>query len=369
MEAHFSGRKTFLFDGARYSIETVTKYARYSVEKRKWVKFNSITEAKELYVYKQKGIYDNPENGYELVDAKLYFPQKRQAIKVAVYYQASQSKFFMNEESFVPLVRAHGLPNVSLHFTEDTGSDTIWAGKFSEQSKLKMLGYNVQQAEGMTAGERQNLLSSIIRSGQMTDAEVTNHLEMLIHLNSGKTNMVNACGSWREDLEFVQNNFGDLRRKKDFYGTKASSGDLTSQKKTSQLSYNSSSRTEILSTAPQKPNVKTNQPQKRVNTPAPQKPVNAPVLQKPVSTPVPQKLVSAPVLQKPVSTPTPQKPVSDSALQKPVNVPMQTDPRMPLLKRRAQLISELESSTGLFNIFKRMRLKREIREIEDKLND
>lgn len=90
------------------------------------------------------------------------------------------------------LVRAHGLPNVELHFTEDTTSDTLWAGKFNEQSKLKMLGYNVQQSEGMSSGERQNLLSSIIRTGQMTDAEVANHLEMLIHLNSGKPNMFNA---------------------------------------------------------------------------------------------------------------------------------------------------------------------------------
>ena len=84
-EAHFSGKNSFSFDGIRYSLESVTKYARYSTEKSKWIKFNSIAEAKELYVYKQKGIYDNPENGYELVGAKLYFPQKRQAIKVAVY--------------------------------------------------------------------------------------------------------------------------------------------------------------------------------------------------------------------------------------------------------------------------------------------
>ena len=94
-DAHFSGTNSFSFDGIRYSLESVTKYTRYSTEKSKWVKFNSVAEAKELYVFKQKGIYDNPENGYELVDAKLYFPQKRQAIKVAVYYQASQSRFFI----------------------------------------------------------------------------------------------------------------------------------------------------------------------------------------------------------------------------------------------------------------------------------
>ena len=315
LEAHFSGTNSFLFDGVRYSLESVTKYARYSAEKSKWVKFNSIAEAKELYVFKQKGVYDNPENGYELVDAKLYFPQKKQAIKVAVYYQASQSRFFMNEESFVPLVRAHGLPNVSLHFTEDTGSDTIWAGKFNEQSKLKMLGYNVQQADGMSSGERQNLLSSIIRSGQMTDAEVANHLEMLIHLNSGKPNMFNACGSWREDLEFVQNNFGDMRRQKDFYGTKTSSGGSTSQRKTSQPSSKPASGPSKTYSPSKEKTAKTTKPQNQSNT------------------------------------------------------PKQPDPRMPLLKKRAQLLSELDSATGLFNIFKRMRLKREIREVEDKLNE
>ena len=47
-----------------------------------------MTETKELYVFRQKGIYDDPEKGYELVDTKLYFPQISQAIKVTVYYEA-----------------------------------------------------------------------------------------------------------------------------------------------------------------------------------------------------------------------------------------------------------------------------------------
>ena len=314
-DAHFSGTNTFSFDGIRYSLESVTKYARYSTEINKWVKFNSVAEAKELYVFKQKGIYDNPENGYELVDAKLYFPQKRQAIKVALYYQAPQSRFFMNEESFVPLVRAHGLPNVELHFTEDATSDTLWAGKFNEQSKLKMLGYNVQQSEGMSSGERQNLLSSIIRTGQMTDAEVANHLEMLIHLNSGKPNMFNACGSWREDLKFIHENFGDMRKQKDFYGAKPRTSSAASENRTS------------------------------------------------ASTSRPTSAGTKPYSQVKETAPKASKP------QSPVNTPVQPDPRMPLLKKRALLISELESATGLFNVFKRMRLKREIRAVEDKLND
>ena len=127
--------------------------------------------------------------------------------------------------------------------------------------------------------------------------------------------MFNACGSWREDLEFVQNNFGDIRRQKDFYGTKTSSGGSTSQRKTSQPSSKPASGPSKTYSPSKEKTAKTTKPQNQSNT------------------------------------------------------PKQPDPRMPLLKKRAQLLSELDSATGLFNIFKRMRLKREIREVEDKLNE
>ena len=66
---------------------------------------------------------------------------------------------------------------------------------------------------------------------------------------------------------------------------------------------------------------------------------------------------------------TPIKPTKPktSIPQKPAECPAQPDPRMPLLKERARLLSELQSATGLFISFKKMRLKREIRAVEDKL--
>ena len=127
--------------------------------------------------------------------------------------------------------------------------------------------------------------------------------------------MFNACGSWREDLEFVHQNFGDMRKQKDFYGAKPRTSSAISQKKTS---------------------VSTSRP-----TSAGAKTYTQPKETKP-KTSIPQK---------------------------PVDRPAQPDPRMPLLKERARLISELKSATGLFNIFKRMRLKREIRADKDKLSD
>ena len=51
---------------------------------------------------------------------------------------------------------------------------------------------------------------------------------------------------------------------------------------------------------------------------------------------------------------TPIKPTKPktSIPQKPAERPAQPDPRMPLLKERARLLSELKSATGLFIIFK-----------------
>lgn len=80
------------------------------------------------------------------------------------------------------------------------------------------------------------------------------------------------------------------------------------------------------------------------------------------STSRPTSAGAKPYSQVKETAPKPSKP------QNPVNTPVQPDPGMPLLKKRALLISELESATGLFNIFKRMRLKREIRAVEDKPN-
>ena len=117
------------------------------------------------------------------------------------------------------------------------------------------------------------------------------------------------------NLKFIHENFGDMRKQKDFYGVKPRTSSAASEKRTS------------------------------------------------TSTSRPTSAGAKPYTQVKETAPKASKP------QSPVNTPAQPDPRMPLLKKRALLISELESATGLFNIFKRMRLKREIRAVEDKLND
>ena len=228
--AHFTGEKKFRFKEKDYEILSVKQGSRYSAFKTEWNKFNDTTHSKDLIIYKQKGILEKNKDKYELVDVQLYFPAKFQAIKVTMYYESPTGQFYMNEESFLPLIKAYGMPNITVHVKKSDSEPISDMSGFSEESKLKMLGYNVQ-ADGMSSAERHNLLDYLIRSGQITDAEVTSHLEWAIRFNKGKPNMANACSRWREDVNFVYDHFGDIRRKYEFYGSSGNSKIGPGQKK------------------------------------------------------------------------------------------------------------------------------------------
>lgn len=74
----------------------------------------------------------------------------------------------------------------------------------AEKSKLYELGYSVSQESGLSDQFRRDLLESIIRSGQMTKAQVANHLYYLIKINGKKGTNDIAVAKWKRDLEFVK---------------------------------------------------------------------------------------------------------------------------------------------------------------------
>jgi len=296
LSTHFSGNNKFVLYDDEYIIDSVTEYSKYSAEQREWQKHNS-PGTKELYIYKQKGIYDNPNGEYELVGATMYFPKIMEAITVAVYYKKSESKYFMNEESFVPLIKANGWPNVNLHFTDNSHAGTSWTSRLNEQSKLRLLGYTVQQADGMSAGERQSLLRSIIDSGLMTDVEIVNHLEWLVHINEGNPAFANACSCWKHDMEFVKANSGKMWKNVDFNGVGTNAANGGNRNRTS----------------------------------------------------------------------TANRPRYSAADDSTTTEYSRFSKRNVLINRRTELNRDLQSATGLFNVFKRMRIRREISEIDNQL--
>ena len=331
IDAYLGVNNQIIINGETYDIVSFEQFAKYDASLDEWVKptkkkgedriqdkrilpeeslpypetttipiHNSpnetdlVYEAHDLYIFRQKSIYSGT---YELVDVIMFFPDKGQSLKVTVYYQPSTSSFFMNEASYLPLEKAYGRPSVNIHYSQGTSEQPMPGGNFQGQSKLWKLGYNVQQAEGMTDEERQRLLESIIRSGKMTDAEVANHLEMLLSLNLGKPNMVDACGCWLSDLRYVYKSFGDMRRQIDWFG-------------------DSQSREKRIS-------MKSNQSVSDVDTP-----------------------------QNTGDPPKAKKADTDTGRLKELEA------------LRGIKEEELKAAVGLFRFFKRLRIKREIKEIE-----
>lgn len=74
----------------------------------------------------------------------------------------------------------------------------------AERSLLYELGYSVAQESGLSDQYRRDLLENIIRSGQMTKGQVSNHLYYLIKINGKKGTNDIAVSKWKRDLEFVK---------------------------------------------------------------------------------------------------------------------------------------------------------------------
>ena len=79
--------------------------------------------------------------------------------------------------------------------------------EWDEESILKKHGYSVSQEEGLTVGERQRILSMVIRNHVMTAYQVINHIERMVNLRDKQSKYDLACKKWREDMQFVMREF------------------------------------------------------------------------------------------------------------------------------------------------------------------
>lgn len=78
------------------------------------------------------------------------------------------------------------------------------ANELNEESKLKVIGYNVQKGK-LSDDERKMILKYAYLSGYMTKEEITGHLNFLIKLNEGKPMMVDAVEKWNQDRKWLNN--------------------------------------------------------------------------------------------------------------------------------------------------------------------
>ena len=86
-------------------------------------------------------------------------------------------------------------------------------GNLRKNSELNLYGYTVAKTAEMSTGERQRLLQQLMDNGLMSKHQIVNHLEWLIHRQSGRVKMEDACDCWREDLRFVNSYRLNAQRK------------------------------------------------------------------------------------------------------------------------------------------------------------
>ena len=148
---------------------------------------------------------------YEMVTALVYCANRVEPVYIDVYYSKRQNKYFINEESYRQYRVRYGLPYV--HLVADEYDGDMDYGNLRKNSELNLYGYTVAKTAEMSTGERQRLLQQLMDNGLMSKHQIVNHLEWLIHRQSGRIKMEDACDCWREDLRFVNNYRLNAQRK------------------------------------------------------------------------------------------------------------------------------------------------------------
>lgn len=153
-----------------------------------------------LFIYKGKVLCHAHKHPLVPATALIHDDQDRE-IELDVEYCPVCKRYMLNYTSYEQYRERHGLLIAKLKMisSNDAGGEFDMAS----ESPLKLCGYNVSQAEGLSATTRQYLLAKIIHDGIMTKLDVIHYLEHFINMNGAKKENVLALEKWCDDLDFV----------------------------------------------------------------------------------------------------------------------------------------------------------------------
>ena len=107
----------------------------------------------------------------------------------------------LNYTSYEQYRERHGLLIAKLKMISGNGAGGEY--DMASESPLKLCGYNVSHAEGLSAPTRKFLLAKIIHDGIMSKLDVIHYLEHFINMNGAKKENALALEKWCDDLDFV----------------------------------------------------------------------------------------------------------------------------------------------------------------------
>ena len=116
--------------------------------------------------------------------------------------------FFIMENSY-HLLRNYGVPlcvvtNRDRYYSDkQIISGSNYFEDFSEESILRVYGYNVSEKEGLYPEQRKKLLALLIDSEIISKAGVLSYLNLFINQNKTQDSKEKAVAKWEEDREFI----------------------------------------------------------------------------------------------------------------------------------------------------------------------
>lgn len=169
--------------------------------------FETMTKPKDrvgfgatLFIYKGKVLCHKQKHPLVPATAMLHDELDRE-VELDVEYCPKCKRYMLNYISYEQYREQYGLLIGKLRMISSNGA----GGEFdmASESPLKLCGYNVSQAEGLTSATRQFLLAKIIHDGIMSKLDVIHYLEHFINMNGSKKENAIALEKWCEDLDFV----------------------------------------------------------------------------------------------------------------------------------------------------------------------
>lgn len=194
------GQSTFTYKGCTCSAEVMFAFPMWETYQTHMSYFCNTKYPKTIYIYKQKNISLLDSADFEAVTAWMWCIKSNDLVPMTVLYSPKQEKYYLNASTYEDYCERYGLPFFKIEcINQDAFSDF----NLRTESELKMYGYSVSKADGLTSAQRQSRLAQLMDSGLIPKSKIISHLDLLIKMNYGKEKMEDACYAWKDDRRFV----------------------------------------------------------------------------------------------------------------------------------------------------------------------
>lgn len=155
-----------------------------------------------LYVYKGFIKCQRDHHNLTCVNAKLR-SKNGKYIYLNVNYCKDCKQFFISYSEYLHYRSMYGILIAKIVMISN-GEYSNDIDYLAAESPLKLCGYSVSQAEGLTAQARQDLLRDLIQLDIIKKTEVIRYLSWFIQMNGQKFGNEIARSKWESDLDYVR---------------------------------------------------------------------------------------------------------------------------------------------------------------------